>query len=58
MAIPKLNKVPIKIYSVSFLSFDDVKSANLKADILNYLSLSRYIYLSVFKQIKLHYIYE
>ena len=32
IAIPKLNKVPIKIYSVNFLSFDDVKSPNLKTD--------------------------
>ena len=32
IAKPKLNKVPIKMYSVSFLSFDDVKSPNLKTD--------------------------
>ena len=32
IAIPKLNKVSIKIYSVSFLSLDDVKSSSLKKD--------------------------
>ena len=32
MAVPKLSKVPIRMYSVSFRSFDFFKSPNLKTD--------------------------
>ena len=32
MAMPKLISVPIRMYSVSFLSFEAVKSPNLKTD--------------------------
>lgn len=32
IAIPKLRRVPIKIYSVSFLSLDSLRSPNLITD--------------------------